>query len=556
LASINDLLAQHSALEGDRVNWDTLWQRVHDLNWPQSGNFNKEESPGQDRSSDIYDPTGTLALEKFGAVLESLLSPRNQRFHNMQPTVAELMKDKGVTEYFEKLTNLLFYVRQRPRSGFYDQAFESYKSLGGYGTQVMHVIPSKDRLGISYRHTHIGAVWIDTDDRGVIDTTFYRWKMTAKAAMQRWGEFAPESAIKAVEGGKPFQMLSFLHVVKPRKLVLDQLGPRSMPFESWEISVDSKEFIMQRNPVTGKLEESGGFRTHPYIVSRFSTNPSEKYGRSPSMFVLGANESLQRMEKTGLLYGEHGVAPPLLSQNMDILGDGSGRLDLRSAAVNPGWLDAQGNPRVKTLDNRFSFPTLDAMQEKNRNAINDAHFITLFQILVNSPEMTATEALIRAQEKGQLIAPMVGRQESEFLGPLIEREISVLASLDLLPELPPALVEAQGEYKVEYTGNASRIQREEEVQGIRATFVDVAAMAEVDPTVVEVLDAPAAVRFIANARNVPAHIINSEKEFEEIIAAQAAKAERDEALAAAPSLAKAAKDASSADFDKLSEVAA
>jgi len=39
--------------------------------------------------------------------------------------------------------------------------------------------------------------------------------------------------------------------------------------------------------------------------------------------------------------------------------------------------------------------------------------------------MTATEALLRDQEKGMLLSPSAGRQMSEWLDPLIQREITI-----------------------------------------------------------------------------------------------------------------------------------
>ena len=56
-----------------------------------------------------------------------------------------------------------------------------------------------------------------------------------------------------------------------------------------------------------------------------------------------------------------------------------------------------------------------------RAAVNDALYIRLFQILVQNPQMTATEVVERTNEKGILLAPTVGRQQSEYLGPLIDR---------------------------------------------------------------------------------------------------------------------------------------
>lgn len=63
-------------------------------------------------------------------------------------------------------------------------------------------------------------------------------------------------------------------------------------------------------------------------------------------------------------------------------------------------------------------------------------FITLFQILVDNPQMTATEAMLRAQEKGQLLAPTAGRIQAEFLGTLILRKLTLLIRTDCCPNRP------------------------------------------------------------------------------------------------------------------------
>ena len=547
---VSELLRQFEMLRSDRSNWDTLWQESHDLVAPYTNNFTTKRTPGQSRIESIYDPSGVLALEKFGAVLESLLHPRNQIFQFFQATNPELNKEREVQVFFEQLNKNLFQVRRAARSGFHDQSVESDKSLGAYGNQCMHIIPMWNKRGLSYRSVHIGALWIDVDDRGVIDTTFYKWEMTAKAAVQKWGKQAPKSVRDLVQRNLSMTKLEFLHVVAPRSFIRQEvIGSESMPWESWEISLKDQEFIPIMNPITGKLEQSGGYVTNPYTYSRFSTSSAEKHGRGPSMLVQGANESLQRMMRTELLYGEHAVAPPLLAQSNDLLSDGTSNLDLRAAAVNPGWLDARGEPRVKALDNRYNFQMNELVAQKQRDYINDAHFITLFQILVQTPEMTATEALIRAQEKGQLIAPMVGRQQGEWLGPQTERELSLLPEIDMMPEMPAVLVEAEGEYEIEYASAATRIQREEEVQGIRATYVDLAGIAEIDPSVREILDSPAAVRFIAEARGVPPFLIRTEKDFEDILLAQAEKAKEQEAIANARELAATAKDAKAGGID-------
>jgi len=63
----------------------------------------------------------------------------------------------------------------------------------------------------------------------------------------------------------------------------------------------------------------------------------------------------------------------------------------------------------------------------------------------------------------------MGRQESEFLGPLIEREIDLSMMQGLLPPMPPELIEAGGEYQVVYDSPLARAQKAEQTAGIMRT---------------------------------------------------------------------------------------
>jgi hypothetical protein len=79
--------------------------------------------------------------------------------------------------------------------------------------------------------------------------------------------------------------------------------------------------------------------------------------------------------------------------------------------------------------------------------------------------MTATEVLERAKEKGMLLAPTSGRMSSEFLGPMIEREIQLLGAQGLLPKMPQILLDYQVEYRIEYDNPLSRMARSEKASG-------------------------------------------------------------------------------------------
>ena len=540
------MIAEWENLVGKRYNWDSFWQDTKDVVWPHDQDFLIDRTPGERKAQRQFDMTGALAVEKFGAVFESLLTPRQQRFHILKASDPNLMKDRAVATFFEEKTNLLFQMRNNAASAFYDQAHEGWKSLAAYGNQCLNVEKLAPRygVGLSYRQVHISAVWVETNPRGLIETIFFKFKISAHAAIEKWGlKRAPKAAHDLISRHKPWDELEFLHVVKPNmKQKPDAIGPERHRFLSWEISLKDKEYIPWEPFPGGPLLDGGGYHTLPYIYSRFSTNAMEKHGRGPAMIVLADNSQLQDMERSSTLATQVAAEPPSLTMDDDLLGDATGELDLRPSGMNPGWLDEQGNPKVKPYVSGMNYQMTEDAKEKKREIIRDAHFLTLFQILVDTPEMTATEALLRAQEKGMLIAPTVGRQQGESLGRVIDRELDLIDELGTGPEMPPLLIEAEGDYEVEYSSQATRLQREEEVQGINATIVDMAPMAQIDPNVTRVMRIPEAARFIAKARGVPAHLILSAEEFDEEIAIAAEQAAQAELIEAAPGLASAAKD--------------
>jgi hypothetical protein len=86
-----------------------------------------------------------------------------------------------------------------------------------------------------------------------------------------------------------------------------------------------------------------------------------------------------------------------------------------------------GKPLVNTLPTGELQITKEMMDEE-APLINDAFLVSLFQILTETPQMTATEVIERTNEKGILIAPSMGRQGSEYLGVMIPRELDLDAA--------------------------------------------------------------------------------------------------------------------------------
>jgi hypothetical protein len=128
------------------------------------------------------------------------------------------------------------------------------------------------------------------------------------------------------------------------------------------------------------------------------------------------------MKKTIIRAGQMVVAPPIMLSDDASLS----AFDVRSNALNFGYVDGQGRPMAMPFETKGRVDIGIDLMDKEREVINDAFFVTLFRILVEEPQITATEAMLRAQEKGQLLAPTMGRMQSEIGSTIVERELDIL----------------------------------------------------------------------------------------------------------------------------------
>ena len=159
--------------------------------------------------------------------------------------------------------------------------------------------------------------------------------------------------------------------------------------------------------------------------------------------------------------------------------------------------------------------------------------------MVDSPQMTATEVLERAREKGALLSPTMGRQQSEMLGPMIEREIDLGMQQGLFLPMPEALIEAEGEFELEYDSPLTRSQRAEEGAGYLRTLEAAIAYANTsqDLGVLDNFNTDAIYRDLAEINAMPTSWMNSPEIMEQLRAERAQQAQDQQMIAAAPAAA-------------------
>jgi hypothetical protein len=498
----SDIMKLHGQMESDRSTFDAHWREVAELVLPRHNDFQQASNrvEGEKRTEKIFDSTAVMALDRAASAIDSLITPSTQMYHRLDPEDDRLSENLDVKKYLDEINKMLFRTRYRPAANFSSQAHECYVGLMAFGTDCLFVDEYLG-VGIRYRAIPMVELFIAENHNGVVDYVHRKLSLTARAAHQKWGDKLPEKIIKCADK-EPFRKFEFIHCVKPN----DDINPRrkdyrGMQMSSYHVSIEGQQILSE-----------GGYRTMPYAVGRHVTSPRETYGRSPAMQVLPDIKMLNEMEKTIIRAAHKIVSPPLL-----LFGDGVlTAFSTRPDSLNYGGVDERGNQLVHPMKMGSNLPIAFDMTEQKRKSINDAFYVTLFQILVENPRMTATEALIRAQEKGQLLAPTVGRQQSEWMGAIIERELDIHNASGLIPTPPRELLASGGGVKVTHTSPLSRLRRAEDGVAIMRTIESLIPMANINPEVMDIFDDTETARELADINGVPAKVLRSKEVVDQI----------------------------------------
>ncbi len=524
------IVREFGALQGDRGVWEQHWQEISERIWPMtSRSFNPYwfTTPGAKRNEFVFDSTAALALNRFAAILDSLLTPRNSTWHQLRAGDRKLRKRRDIQLYFEEVNQIVFDARYDAHANFMAQNQVNYKSLGAFGTAGMFIDPlgsvpgrSSMKPGLRYRSVFLGEIYCSENHQGIIDKVFRFFRLSARQATQKWGDKCP-AKIREIGKTQPNQMFHFIHLVEPRADVDPaRRDAKGMPFASYYVSKEENAVI-----------EEGGYTSFPYAIPRYEQGPNEVYGRSIAMDLLPSIKTLNEEKKTVLKQGHKALDPTLLMHDDGIL-DG---FSLRPGAMNVGGVSADGKALVHALPVGDIKAGKELMDDE-RELIKDGFLVSLFQILTENPQMTATEVMERVREKAILLAPSVGRQWSEYLGPMIHRELDVLSFQGALPPMPQALREAGGFYAIRYDSPLTRAQRAEQSAGLFRNIESLLPIVQAtnDPTPLDFYDWDEIVPDLNDIGAVPPHWTKAMDKVNAIRAQRSADKQAEQMTNAAP----------------------
>jgi hypothetical protein len=143
--------------------------------------------------------------------------------------------------------------------------------------------------------------------------------------------------------------------------------------------------------------------------------------------------------------------------------------------------------------------------------------------------MTATEVNVRYGRMMRQFASTLGRLQSDFLDKMLMMTVRILIRNNRIRPAPEGVTD----WEIAYTGPIPRAQQAEIANSIEQLMADYAALGEIFPELLDLVDVDKMGLELARVRGVPTKILRSPDEVEAIRADRAAQEEQAMELAQA-----------------------
>jgi len=497
-----DLKNDLARLVEKRSNWEVHWQEVADYMLPRKADITVERPKGDKRHTVIYDGTAIHSLELLASSLHGMLTSSVNRWFALRFKENSVNENDEAREWLEDVLDKMYIAISR--SNFQQEVFETYFDLIAFGTSCLQIEEDKDDI-IRFSSRHIKEIYISEDAKGMVNCIYRRFKMSAKATVEKFG--IDNVSLKTINTFKkaPFDDIDLVHVVKPRDIYNPKkMDKQNMPFSSIYFEYDSGHIISQ-----------GGFNEFPYVVPRYLKASNELYGRSPGMNALPDVKVLNKMVEVGMKAAQKQVDPPLLVPDDSML------MPIRMSPGSINYYRSGTRDRIETLNIGANNPLGLNMEQQRREAISQTFHVDQLLITENR-NMTATEVVQRNEEKMRILGPVLGRLQSELLQPMIIRIFNIMLRNKLLPDAPEILLNQ--EIDVEYVSPMAQAQRGQELSSIVRGLELFGQIGQVAP-VNDYIDPQGLVKHLIKILGLPARMIRSDSEVEEL-AQQKAEAQQ------------------------------
>ena len=502
MSNAQQIVKRLGKLKSDRSPLESIWRDCYLVTNPvRAHGFEGEIMDGTslpNAKARIMDGVTGDATRTLSSQMASGLHPSNAQWFELEIHQSSEEESRWLGDAAE-----LIY-KNIHASNFDAEAFEALTDAIIAGWFVLYVDEDKERGGLVFQQWPLAQCYVtSTRPDGRIDTVMREYALTANQCINEFGESnVSEKVRKLVADQKGDEQVKLAIEIKPRQMKSDK--PRSskqFAFESTTVEVEHKHTCRE-----------SGYHEFPCAIPRWVKIPESMYGVGPVLDALPDAMMLNTMKRFHLANAELNVAGMWIAED-------DGVLNPRSIKVGPRKIIvANSVDSMKPLNPPGNWQLAQEEIKLAQSAIRKILMADQLQPQ-DGPAMTATEVHVRQQLIRQLLGPVFGRFQSEYLQPLIERVFGILFRAGVFPPPPETL--AGKEYKVKYISPLARAQKLEDVTAIERMLGTIGAVAQMKPEVLDLLNGDEIVRIMAESLGVPQEILRKKQEVDEFREQQA-----------------------------------
>lgn len=519
-----DLIEQGNHLFEKRSALMSLWQEIADNFYPERGHFTVSPTMGEDFASHLTTSYPLLARRELGDAFSAMLRPPGQEWFKMGLSREEREDAQG-RAWLQEMT-------KRQRRAMYDRAAcfiratsEGDHDFAAFGQCAITVEYDRNAMAMLYRSWHLADVAWCEGANGRITEVHRKWKPTIRDLERLFPGKLHKTMVDAGRD-KPYTEANIRHIVVPS----DAYGEmdkkmRRLPFIEVYIDVDNQH-VIEETPLFGQK----------FVIPRWKTVSGSQYATSPATVIaLPDARLIQAMTGALLEASEKAANPPMAGVREAIRGD----LDLRAGgftALEADYDERLGEVLRPIATEWRGVPIGIEVSDRVTAMIEKAFFLNKLSMppAGSGPEMTAFEVGQRVQQYIREAIPLFGPMETEYNGALCDSTFEHLlrnGAFGPANEMPKSLSGQEIQFRFE-SPLTEAIERKKGHMFLEAKGMLVQA-AELDPSAVPILNAPAALRDVLRGLGTPEIWTRDEEAVAAMTAQQQEAQEGEEAMMAA-----------------------
>lgn len=411
----SNVIAKRDALKKYRAPHEQLWDDVAELSMPRKVSNAGSQIPSMIDSAQLHDSTLRTASLMLANGFCSLVTPREEVWHNLTPPKALRNSDQVIKFYRECSEEITYRLEQ---SNFYTEIQEVYLDRSSMGTGLDFSEWDEENDELNFRHLPIGTYYIGQDHRGRCDSVVYECNYTAEQASGEFGlDNLPEKLQREAKDPKKNESHVFV-------ICVDKV-------REWDAATPFTYMMTCVHEDSKAVVHTQGYYEMPAHVTRYLKWQNSPYGYAPTWVALPEAHKLSFLQKQMDILAEKAANPPILAPASMEGEIGIGALDI--TYVND--LDPNRSPREWGTAGRYDIGQ-DRIEQKKK-AIMEIMHGDLFRLFAQiDRQMTATEATLRQAEKVMQFSPTFSRLTSEYLDPKLRRIFSILWRQGKMPQAP------------------------------------------------------------------------------------------------------------------------